>query len=172
MQRLHAQLGFVAAVAILAVPSAASAAHVVPPGNSAANQYTETFPTAKGPATTKKHSKQRGRSPSETLGRRNARRLASEGPEGRELAAVVAATAPVARNSGGAPDRSGGNSVSGSGAIARADALDDSSSFGKVVAQTTGSSDSGGMGIALPLVILAAAVGFAIYLWRRRRIAA
>jgi hypothetical protein len=149
---------------ILALPSAAPAQSVVPPGNSAANQYTETFPTPRGPAATKKRGKQRDRSPAEALGRSKARQLASEGPQGRELAAVVAATAPAVAKSGGAPREAG--------SISRADALGDSSGLGEVVAQATGSSDSGGLGIALPLLILAAFVGFAVYLWRRRRLAA
>ncbi len=166
MQRRQAQLGLVTAIVILALPSAAPAQSVVPPGNSAANQYTETFPTPRGPAATKKRGKQRDRSPAEALGRSKARQLASEGPQGRELAAVVAATAPAVAESGGAPRDAG------SGAISRAEALGDSSGLGEVVAQATGSSDSGGMGIALPLLILAAVVGFAVYLWRRRRLAA
>ncbi len=146
---------------ILALPSAAPAQSVVPPGNSAVNQYTETFPTARGPAATKKQGKERHRSPAEALGPRKVRRLASEGPAGRELAAVVAATSPTAAK----PEAPGGF-------IASADSLGDSSGLGEVIAQATGSSDSGGMGIALPLLILAALVGFAVYLWRRRRLAA
>lgn len=167
MQRRQAQLGFVTAVVFLALSSAAPAQRVVPPGNSAVNQYTETFPTARGPAATRQRGKQRHRSPNEALGSRKVRRLASEGPEGRELAAVVAATAPTAAKSG-VPSDAG----SGSGSISRADSLDGSSGFGEVIAQATGSSDSGGAGMALPLLILAAFVGFAVYLWRRRRLAA
>jgi cobalamin biosynthesis Mg chelatase CobN len=177
MRKLQAQLGFIVAVAILALPSAAPAQRVVPPGNSAANQYTETFPTAKGPAATKKRGKQRHRSPAEALGPRKARRLASEGPQGRELAAVVAATAPSTAETGrvrGAGSEPGSRSGSAppSGLVSRGDAVDDTSSLGEVVSQTTGSSDSGGMGIALPLLILAAFVASALYLWRRRRLAA
>jgi cobalamin biosynthesis Mg chelatase CobN len=177
MRKFQAQLGFIVAAAILALPSAALAQRVVPPGNSAANQYTETFPTAKGPAATRKRGKQRHRSPAEALGPRKARRLASEGPQGRELAAVVAATAPSAAQPGGA--RGAGSepgSHSGSdprsGSVSRGDAVDDSSGLGEVVSQATGSSDTGGMGIALPLLILAAFVASAVYLWRRRRLAA
>lgn len=178
MRKLQAPLGLAAAAMILALPSAAPAQSVVPPANSAANQYTETFPTAKGPAATKKRGKQRHRSPAEALGPRKARRLASQGPQGRDLAAVVAATAPAVAKSGGAGEArprsaSPSGSAPRSGSVSRGDAFDDdSSSFGEVVSQATGSSDSGGMGIALPLLILAALVGSAVYLWRRRRLAA
>ncbi len=166
MQKSKAKLGFIAAVAILALPSAASAEHVVPPGNSAANQYTETFPTAKGQATTKQRGKTRDRSPRQVLGSTNARRLQSEGPEGQELATVVATTAP--------PPKQG---ASPTGAAPRGDGfradVDSSSALSEIVRQVSGSSEeSGGMGIALPLLILAALVGFALYAWRRRRLAA
>jgi hypothetical protein len=173
MQRFQAQLGFATAVAMVALPSAAPAQSVVPPGNSAVNQYTETFPTSRGPTATKKRGKQRHRSPAEALGSRKARRLASEGPQGRELAAVVAATAPAVAKSGGPPP--GGDSASRPSAGGNGDttAVGDASALDEVVAQATGSSDSsGGMGMALPLLILAAFVGFAVYLWRRRRLVA
>jgi len=165
MHRLKAQLGLLAGVALLALPSTAPAQRVVPPGNSAATQYTETFPTAKGPAATKQRSKKAKRSPREALGSTNARRLQSEGEAGRELAAVVAATAPPAAKSNQAPDRKPGSVSSGV-------ALENSSALGEIIDQAGGSSDSGGMGIALPLLLLAAVVGFAVYAWRRRRLAA
>jgi hypothetical protein len=165
MRKLQVQLGLVTAIAILALPSAAQAQRVVPPGNSAVNQYTETFPTARGPAATKKQGKQRDRSPAEALGARKVRRLESEGPQGRELAAIVAATAPTVPKSADGPRNAGSGSISGGESLGEG-----SSSFGHVIAQATGS-DSG-MGIALPLLILAAFVGFAVYLWRRRRLAA
>jgi hypothetical protein len=140
---------------------------LVPPGNSAVNQYTETFPTAKGAAKTRKGGKRVNRSPAKVLGTDNARRLQAEGGVGREVAAVVAATAPTATApSATQPDRaprdSGSNGAGPSG----------SSGFGEVIAQATGSSDSGGLGIVLPLLILAAIAASAIYFWRQRRRAA
>jgi hypothetical protein len=159
MKMLQAQLVFIAAVALLASASPATAQPVVPPGNSAVNQYTESFPTARGTAKTKRG--ERGdRSPAKVLGSRNARRLESQGPQGRELAAVVAAPAPTVEKSDGVPRHDGSAS--------RAHGDDGSSGLKEIIAQATGSSDSGGMGIALPLLILVAFVGFAMYLWRRR----
>lgn len=46
MEAMRSCFVLAAAVAIAAFPSAAKAQRVVPPGNSAVNQYTETFPTA------------------------------------------------------------------------------------------------------------------------------
>jgi hypothetical protein len=169
MRRLQAQLIFLtAAVAIVAMPAAAMAERVVPPGNSAATQYTETFPTAKGPAATKKRGKGANRSPREALGSRNVRELRSQGQDGRDLAEVVAETAPSGATT---PSQERQAVAKDTGRVSREQA-DDSSSLGEVVAQATGSSDSGGMGLALPLLILAVFAAFAVHLWRRRRLAA
>jgi hypothetical protein len=166
--RLKTKLGSFAAIAIFLVMPTTSAWAVVPPGNSAVNQYTETFPTAGGAETTKRSGKRDARphrSPVETLGAKKVRKLAVEGPVGREVAAVVAATAPSAIQ----PDR---NSDSETGARAAAREPEGSSGFREVISQATGSSDSGQMGLLLPLVILAAIAGSALYFWRQRRHAA
>jgi hypothetical protein len=163
MKTLKTQLGLIAAVAILAVPSAAAARSVVPPGNSAVNQYTETFPTAGGAATTKERGKRGDRSPAKVLGSDNARRLEAAAPQGGEVAAVAAATAPEVAK----PDR-----AQRAGPSSRGEDPDGSSGLGEVIAQATGSSDSGQMGMLLPLLIFGAFVCAAIYLWRQRRRAA
>ena len=160
---LKTRLGAIAVLAVLLALPVAPAQAVVPPGNSAVNQYTETFPTARGAETTKRRGKQKARSPREALGRDKARKLAAEGPLGREVAAVVAATAP----NGAQPDRDPAASATPSG-----NGPEGSSGFREVVAQATGSSDSGQMGVLLPLLILAAVVGSAFYFWRQRRQAA
>jgi hypothetical protein len=171
IKTLKAQLGLIATVALLAVPSAAAAQPLVPPGNSAVNQYTETFPTAKGAAKTKKRGKQAHSSPAKVLGSDNARRLQAKGPVGREVAAVVAATAPPASDvtqSGRAPRAdSGAGEVEPTG-----EGPSGSSGFGEVISRATGSSDSGDLGVVLPLLILGAFVCSAVYLWRQRRQAA
>lgn len=168
--RLKTKLGSFAAIAIFLALPTTSAWAVVPPGNSAVNQYTETFPTAGGAETTKRRGKQDARphrSPVETLGAKKVRKLAAEGPVGREVAAVVAATAPSATQ----PDR-GRDSDAETGARAAAREPEGSSGFREVISQATGSSDSGRTGILLPLVILAAIAGSALYFWRQRRQAA
>jgi hypothetical protein len=164
---LKTRLGSIAVVAVFLALPAAPAWAVVPPGNSAVNQYTETFPTARGAETTKRKGKQKARTPREALGRAKARKLAAEGPVGREVAEVVAATAP----SGIQPDsdRTAGAGPGTAGAGPGGKEAGGSSGFREVIAQATGSSDSGRMGILLPLLILAAIAGSVFYFWRQRR---
>jgi hypothetical protein len=162
MKMLKTQLGSIAVLAILALPSAAGAQPLVPPGNSAASQYTEAFPTAGGAATTKKRGH---RSPAKVLGPDKVRRLKAEGPQGQEVAAVVAATAPSAIQADRAP-----RAESGPGP--RGEDPSGSSGLREVIAQATGSSDSGQMGILLPLLILGAFICSAAYFWHQRRRAA
>lgn len=151
------------AASLLALPSATAQA-VVPPGNSAVNQYTETFPTVRGAQTTKRNPKQKdqARTPSEALGREGARKLAAEGAIGREVAEVVAATAPS-----GAAERTTVRDSAPAGKEPEG-----SSGLREVVGQATGTSDSGRMGLLLPLLILAAVAGSVFYFWRHRRQAA
>lgn len=163
---LKTRLGSIAVIAIFLALPAAPAWAVVPPGNSAVNQYTETFPTARGGETTKRGSKVAARphrSPVEALGRDKVRELAAQGPVGRDVAAVVAATAPnTAQPDRGGPVRAGPGAKEPEG----------SSGLREVIAQATGSSDSGEMGLLLPVLVLAAIAGSAFYFWRQRRQAA
>jgi hypothetical protein len=160
MRALGIKLGLTAAIAILALPSVAAAERIVPPGNSAVNQYTETLPTAKGKATTKHRVK---RQPAQVLGSRNAHRLEAAGTQGQAVAEVVAATAPTPPPA---------DSATGGGAGRHAQEPAGSSGIGKVIAQATGSSDSGELGLLLPILILCAIGGSAAYFWRHRRRAA
>jgi hypothetical protein len=164
---LKTRLGSLAAIATFLLLPAATAHAVVPPGNSAVNQYTETFPTARGAKATKRSGKPKARSPREALGADNARKLAAEGPVGREVAEIVAATAP-----GGTTAADRGSGADGNAAPAGPEGPEGSSGFREVVAQATGSSDSGRMGTLLPLLIVAAIAGSAFYFWRQRRQAA
>ena len=145
-------------------PSVAMAGRIVPPGNSAANQYTETFPTTGGGSSTKNTD---SRSPTKILGARNTRRLKALGPEGRAVAALAAATAPsglknrrgtsVAAGDARGSEGSGNSEASGS------------SGWREVIKQATGVSTSGQMGFLLPLVVVAATMWSFTYLWRRKR---
>lgn len=176
-------------------PAGAAAAELVPPGNSAANQYTETFPTAGGNAEAK--GKGGKATPNDVLGSGNAKKLDSKGKQGREAAAVVAATAPAAAGSAsgeqgrgngssaeggangaggsgngqggsGGVSAAGGGTESGSGSSVAADS-DGSSGLSEVLGQATGSSSSGGIGLLLPLVVLASVIWAAVYFLRRHR---
>lgn len=163
------------AIAILAFPSAAMAAPLVPPGNSAVTQYTQTFPTAGGQQQAGKGTHRGSRSPAKVLGARNARKLDARGPQGHAAAEVAAATAPsvaggsepgAAHGAGGpaqAPAGSGGGSRAGSGLPGG------SSGLGEVIAQATGSSSSGELGLMLPLLIATALAWSLAYLLRRRK---
>lgn len=84
-----------AVVAIFALPAPALAEYLVPPGNSAVNQYTESVPTAGGHRGVREGGRDNPRSPNEVLGRDNAQRLEAHGEDGREAAEVAAETAPV-----------------------------------------------------------------------------
>ena len=82
------------ALALFALPTGvAAAAEIVPPGNSAASQYTEAFPTTGGEKETEDHS---GKAvPAKALGARNAKQLESKGKDGKAVAEFAAETAPA-----------------------------------------------------------------------------
>lgn len=90
----------------LALPAGAAAQNV-PPGNSAAAQYTETFPTSKGEENAqgpKKHV-----NPNTVIGSTKTKQLQEQGPEGAAVAEFTAETAPT--SSGGGEESSGGAST-------------------------------------------------------------
>lgn len=127
MKARTAGIGLAAALSLV-LPAAAmgeeEAASVVPPENSAATQYTEAIPTAGGD----KEANNGGRkpSPAKVLGAKNAKRLESHGKEGREVAEIVAETAPTptastppstspSQSSQGSSDKDGGAKENGDG---------------------------------------------------------
>jgi hypothetical protein len=192
MKLLKASLSVLAAAFMVAPPSAALAEAVVPPGNPAAIQYTEAFPTSRGP-TDAEHADRHDRSPDQALGGRNAKRLETQGTDGRETARVAAETAPQtggAQATGGgsgsganpAPksgDGGNGNGISqggGGGEVEtppQASAADEGSSgLGNVAGQATGLDASEGTGLLLPLAILGTLAWGGAYVLRRRKRAA
>lgn len=182
----------------LALPAGAAAEYYVPPSNSAANQYTETVPSAGG----NKGGKDKGApvSAAETLGAKNAKRLEEKGPAGKAAAEVAAETAPATEstiavgagghsNGGqggtggqgtGNPNAGGGNQGSGSGggqigndvntgtATLVVDQPSGSSALGEIVRQATGSGDDDNLGLWLPLAIVAILGGSIAYGVRHR----
>lgn len=165
MKALKTGLGsFAAAAAIFAFPSVGVAAHLIPPGNSAATQYTEAFPTAGGQQQTGKGSNRGSHSPAGVLGARNTRKLDAQGPQGRAAAEVAAATAPsVALGNTPGASHGAGDSRSSSGLPSG------SSGLGEVIAQATGSSSSGELGLLLPLLIVTALAWSLANLLRQRK---
>lgn len=172
MTGLKTVFGSLAAIAMLAMPSPALGEYLIPPGNSAATQYTEAYPTGGGNRSTKPTGEGRSRSPAEVVGEQNARNLESRGPAGRATAEVAAATAPgggVAASTDG-PGNSGGANGDGQDSPGTAGAAGDGSSgLGAVVAEATGSSSDGELGLLLPLAIVAAIAWALAYLWRQRK---
>jgi hypothetical protein len=164
----------------------AGAQEVVPPGNSAATQYTEAYPGAGGDTPT--NQKGAGQSPAQALGGRNAHRLEAKGPEGQAAAAAAAATTPstaagvASGGTGGVGGEAGPSGAGGPGGKSRAGqeggnaaGSSGSSGLGEVIGQATGSTSSGDMGLLLPLIIVATVLlsaAYAVYAWRRRRSAA
>ena len=86
-------IAIAALLASLALPSLGDAAPYIPPGNSAATQYTETFPSSGGSVEVNGSIGSRGGSPAKALGHHTAKRLESAGPEGAALAALATETA-------------------------------------------------------------------------------
>jgi hypothetical protein len=190
MKSLKPGLPVLAAALVLALPNAALAGSVVPPGNPAAIQYTEAFPSSHGP-TDAEHPKGHKR-PDQTLGGRNAKRLESEGKDGREAARVAAETAPKAvgaeATDGGSGSAAGSAANGGDGGsstgVSQKDGVkggappnvsaagDGGSGLGKVAGQATGLDTSEGTGLLLPLVVLAIIAWGTAYALRRRKRAA
>lgn len=182
-------LAAVSALAVaLALPAAAAAEYYVPPANSAANQYTESFPGAGGESS----GKRKQVTPGAALGGDNAKELAAKGPAGEATAELAAETAPpqiVDSGSGGSADgtgdsgqtdgsggeKGGGESGAGatgtgggsSGSATRVQQPEGSSGFGQVLGQATGASD-GNLGLWLPLAIVLTLIGSVAY-WVRAR---
>jgi hypothetical protein len=141
-----------AVLAALALPAVSLAAYYVPPGNSAANQYTEAFPTAGGESGGKPG---KGKAtPAQTLGARNAKRLHAQGPAGTAAAEVAAETAPasvVVAEGGSTPQGGGGTAGGGSatapgGGAATAPGGQGSPSAGGGEAHSNGGADGGQTG--------------------------
>jgi hypothetical protein len=181
----------VAILALGAAPyaSAAEEEFVVPPENSAAHQYTEAFPTSGGDRDVHAH---RGRdlSPDKVIGAKNANRLNQQGPDGQATAELAAETAPriltfETTSAGDATPAAGGDSGSGAAAgggqggdsgagnagLANSAPVDagGSSGFSGILSSATGSSGGSGMGIFLPLLILASIAWAIAYSVRQRQ---
>jgi hypothetical protein len=79
----------------LLLPAFASAEYLVPEGNSAVNQYTESIPGAGGEVGTNS-GKAPAAKPADTIGAGNAKKLSKAGPDGQAAAELAIETAPEA----------------------------------------------------------------------------
>jgi hypothetical protein len=151
---------------------------LVPPGDSAASQYVETVPTDRGGALPGS-----GQQPNAlTPGQRS--RLDALGPDGRQLVAVVQATSPPPAAGAPAPGHGAGRTNAGDGTAVAATGAPGStgstgsagalssrgvpSTVGLVLTAATGAG-SGGLGIFLPLLLGATALGVLLLAVRRWR---
>jgi hypothetical protein len=187
MKPLRTGLSVLAVAMALVPPAVAAAEAAVPPGNPAAVQYTEAYPTSHGSSNAQHKHK---RSPEQALGGPNAERLEAQGKAGQEAARVAAETAPetvAGQETGNGGKGSGagpkGHGKNGSGeehsgghraAAAPAGGGDSGggSGLGDVAGQATGLGSSDGTGLLLPLVLLGGIAWAAFYVTRRRRRAA
>lgn len=105
-----------ALVVFFALPSLASAGQVVPPGNSAATQYTQVFPTSGGNVevgnTIGESGAGGGKKPSQVIGKKTAQELESQGAEGAAVAQLAAESAPEPV---GEPEATEGSSANAGG---------------------------------------------------------
>jgi len=146
---------------MLLLPAAATAAEApVPPGNSAVDQYTETYPTASGDQDTRGGSDDR--TAEKILGRRQAGRLEVQGSNGEAVTALAAATAPARER--GADAGSGGEGGSPTGSPGPSG----SAGIREIAAGALGLTPGGGPGL-LALALLGTALWAAFYLLRRNR---
>jgi hypothetical protein len=186
-------------VALLVLPASALAEYLVPEGNSAVTQYTEGFPTGGGEkkagSTAGKATPAQaiGARNAKKLADHG-----SEGAEVAEVAAETAPAQvepsepsndqengsgqshPQEHMSGGdrKPAKHGqtqgnGTPEEGGGTAPATTSSDDgpggSSGLGEILAAATGSSSSGGLGLLLPLAILAALAWGLIFFFRQRK---
>lgn len=162
---------------------------LIPPGDSASSQYVESVPTDRGGAVPGSGAQPNALTPGQS------HRLAALGPDGRRLVAVVQATSPppaggasvtsvnsshgsgnATRGAGtGRPGASGSGGPSGSGASGGSSrsagslsAAGAPSTAGLVVSAATGAG-GGGLGIFLPLLLLASALAIILHAIRRWR---
>jgi hypothetical protein len=89
-------------------PALAAAGGIVPPGNSAANQYTETFPTSKGEEDAQ-GKKKSGVTPAQVLGAGKAHELEDKGAAGKAVANFAAETSPAVVDTSTSTEGGGGN---------------------------------------------------------------
>jgi hypothetical protein len=188
LRQAAAPLAVAAALAV-AAPAVGQEAALVPPENSAVTQYTEAFPTSRGPKDVHDGKGDR-RSPGEVLGDRNARRLDRQGSDGREVAELVAETAPpptrtqgdvgtpTGANGGPTGDRGGTPAgqrsgqvddrvVAGVGPVRDVSGVDGSSGLDSTFRQAFGTSD--GNDTLLLLIVLGTAAWALAYGMRHRR---
>lgn len=197
MNFMKTAIGIASLLAFAALSPVAVAGTVVPPGNSAATQYTETFPTSGGEADVNKEIDASNLEPSKVLGKHKTQALENQGNDGKQVAIITAVTGPrsvapeptaeetdqgshhakpkpTPSHGGGDPaHQSQTNSGAGTGEGPSDPTVtvaqpSGSSGLGEVLGQATGA-NSGQLGLLLPLIIIGTVVASLTYGWRQRR---
>jgi hypothetical protein len=157
-------------VVLLGAPSQAFALRLTPPGKSGSDQYFETIPTSAGNAAPPQGggsgSGAGGALSHLSQGRAGSKGLAHLGKDGQAAASLAAATAPTNGAAGGTAGGTAGGSSAGSHGLNSVQG--ESTSRG--IADALTGSDTGGIGLVLPLLLgtsLIMAIGLAA--WRLRR---
>ncbi|MDX6626013.1 MAG: hypothetical protein QOE56_1002 [Solirubrobacterales bacterium] len=179
--------------------TSAAAESLVPPGNSAANQYTQTFPTSKGEED-EQGKKKSGVTPAQVLGAGKAHELEDKGPAGKAVADFAAETSPTSDGESSPAGGSGSGNAdgkgdpkpqpAGSGSDGGNEEKTGSAAGGGgqtptggsgAGAQASGSSgfgevvsqatgtSSGTLGWLLPLILVAVVIWSGAYVWRNRQ---
>jgi hypothetical protein len=137
-----------------------------PPGNSGVDQYLETVPEAGG------NRSATGREGDRGLPARTVERLRAAGADGEAVANLVSSTGPTraereaGRQGKSRGGREGGNQSDPSGQHASAPSR---SVPRNIAASAVGGSGPGGMGVLLPVLLAASAIGAAALVLLRRR---
>lgn len=166
MRQVSAIATAVALFAALLVPAHAAFAVYVPPGDSEADEYTETHPDGEG-----NRPPDFGRDPEYILSPSQIAALEQLGDVGHGAAVVAAATAPSRSLAAGSGSGGSGPGGSGSGSSAAAGgpgAGGSGAEAGSGAENAAFVPERGGLGGMLWVIVVAAAIGGAVYSIRRR----
>jgi hypothetical protein len=154
-------------VALVMLVGVADAAPLLPPGNSAANQYSQTLP---GPGGEEQATgRTNHRKPQQVVGKSTAEKLEHLGADGEAALRLTSETAPQGTHPRGHRGSSGKKGSGAGSADSGGSSSGGSSGLGEVLGQASGTETSGGMGVFQPLIILLALVAASGYAVGRRR---
>jgi hypothetical protein len=159
-------LAIAATILAIGAPAADAQQSNAPPGNSGIDQYLETIPGTEGSTPVRGRASTRQRTPVLSPSQRKA--LAAEGQYGEEAIALAEQFGVERKERRAYRHRS-----VATGASAHADASErtDRSALDAVAAAVTPSGDAGGLGMALPIMLVTTALlGAGAAIGRRRRV--
>ncbi len=165
----RALAAFAALALVLPVAASAQAPPTnAPPGNSAIDEYLETVPGATGPVRPRPPSSN-GASGGGALTPAQRDRLRRLGPDGRTLADAIDATSPPRTAVPAQPAPGDGSAPKARSAQKGERAAEGRSPLREVAGALGGGDDGGGMGLALPAVLVATLLAALAVVVARRR---